>query len=95
MKRALMAAMAALAGCEAPPPAPPPGALVVVGVVVETRGWCHEIKGDDGARYAVHYGQLGAIGPGARVRLVGHIAPEQDCPGARVIKLAWRAEQIR
>jgi hypothetical protein len=70
----------------APPPPPPPGGLTITGVVLEKRGYCHAIQGDNGQRYAVHRGVLGEIPQGARVRLVGVIHPRQDCAGATVIR---------
>ena len=69
-----------------PPPAPPPGGTAVTGTVVDVRGRCHRITGDDGQRYAVHRGVLQGIPRGARVRVVGVVHPNQDCPGSTVIR---------
>lgn len=69
-----------------PPPPPPPGGFTVTGTVLETRGRCHTIAGDNGVRYAVHRGVLHGIPPRARVRIVGVVHPNQDCPGATVIR---------
>jgi hypothetical protein len=69
-----------------PLPAPPPGGLTITGTIVELRGRCHTIDGDNGVRYAVHRGVLRDIPRGARVRVVGVVHPNQDCPGATVIR---------
>lgn len=69
-----------------PPLAPPPGGLSITGTVLEVRGRCHTIAGDNGVRYAVHRGVLRGIPPRARVRIVGVVHPNQDCPGATVIR---------
>lgn len=84
----------ALAGCEEPAPVVPPGAMLVEGTVVETRGYCHQIKASNGALFSVHYGQLRDIKAGERVRIIGEIAAVQDCPGSKVLKLLQRAERI-
>ena len=83
-----------LSACEESPPVVPPGAMLVEGVVMETRGFCHAIKAGNGSIYAVHYGQLRDIKAGERVRLIGEIAAQQDCPGAKVLKLLQRAERL-
>ena len=71
----------------APPPVPPPGGLTVTGSITDTRGRCHRIAGDDGQAYAVHRGGLRGLPRGARVRIVGVVHPNQDCPGATVIRV--------
>ena len=71
----------------APPPAPPPGGLSLTGVITDTRGRCHHVAGDDGQRYAVHRGGLRGLPRNARVRIVGVVHPNQDCPGSTVIRV--------
>jgi len=70
-----------------PPPAPPPGGLTLTGTIVDTRGRCHGVSGDDGQRYAVHRGGLRGLPRGTRVRITGVVHPAQDCQGATVIRV--------
>jgi hypothetical protein len=70
-----------------PPPAPPPGGLTLTGTVVDTRGRCHAVAGDNGVRYAVHRGGLRGIPRGTKVRIDGVVHPNQDCPGSTVIRV--------
>jgi len=80
-------------GCDSPPPQVPPGAMLIEGEVRETRGYCHTVAVGQSV-YAVHYGQLPGMKRGDRVRLIGEIAEVQDCPGAKVLRLIYRAERI-
>lgn len=57
-----------------------PGDLVT-GKVLETRGRCWTILGDDGKRYAVARGAIKAKA-GERVKVNGSIAGKQDCGSA-------------
>lgn len=88
----LICAGLALAACPdrpAPEKPLPAGGLEILGRIEEKRGWCHTIRGDDGKLYAVHTGELGALDPPARVRVVGIPAArlKQDCPGAILIEI--------
>lgn len=77
------------AGPAPPPPAAQPGAFALQGSVVERRGRCHTIAGDNGVRYAVEPNVLGRIPAGARVRFEAQVAPRQVCPGAQMLRVFW------
>lgn len=96
MNRLLICAVLALfaVGCGDEKVVVPPGAVLVQGVVQDVRGYCHEVRSDDGERFSVHFGQLPGFKAGDRVRLIGEIAPVQDCPGSRVLRLLSRAEPL-
>jgi hypothetical protein len=61
--------------------------LSFTGTVVDTRGRCHAVAGDNGVRYAVHRGGLRGIPRGTKVRISGVVHPAQDCPGSTVIRV--------
>lgn len=96
MNRILVGAAVALflIGCGEDKVVVPPGAVLVRGEVIEVRGYCHEVRGDDGKRYSVHFGQLPGFAAGDRVQLVGEIASVQDCPGSKLLRLLLRAKRL-
>ena len=78
-----------VAACQTadPPPPAPPQTTEVIGVVVDTAGDCHTIRGNDGSSYAVRPGALPANAmPGARVRVVGVVDPNQTCTGRTLLR---------
>jgi hypothetical protein len=54
-------------------------------------GACATIMGDNGVAYAVHPEQLPpTAAPGARVRITGVMAPEQNCTGRTLLNAEGR-----
>jgi hypothetical protein len=72
-----------------PPPAAAPGAFALNGTVVDRRGRCHTIAGENGVRYAVDPKVLGRIPAGARVRFEAQVEPRLTCPGAQRVRVLW------
>lgn len=85
----LLFPLVGVAACqrEAPPPPPGPQTTEIIGVVQDVAGPCHTIVAENGTSYAVRPGVLPPNAmPGARVRVVGVIDPQQACPGRTLIR---------
>ncbi len=84
----LLLPLVGVAACQqTPPPPPAPQTTEIIGVVQDISGACHVIVAENGTPYAVRPGVLppNAL-PGARVRVVGVVDPNQACPGRTLIR---------